>query len=211
MSLSSLVIVCRRCPTEIGTDPGAWLAVADPDAGATVPGVTPGSGDSEKVNGRSLVQESTAPLGKVFGSRFGDCPSGPSASGELVKNACKCAEGRAPEVGFRHSSSRMGVPNARASWFERDAPSYQASAEWLVYTAINELRLLKDQQVQPYRFAEGAPTSQFLRGALEGEGFAHQFAARAAALVFLLVSAKLTPTVSYRNRVMITEIITRAF
>ena len=46
-----------------------------------------------------------------------------------------------------------------------------------MYTATNELRLSREQLAQSYRFAESAPASYLLRGALEGEGFAYQFAA----------------------------------
>ena len=166
------------------------------------PGVAPDGGGSEKANGRSLVEEGAALLGKGLASRFGDCPSGPSAPDELVKNACKFSERYALEAGFRRCSSRVGAPNTLASRFEVVAPSYQSSAEWSVYAAINELRLSKDQQVQPYRPAESATTSHSLRGALRGEGFAYQSAAHAAALTFLLASVMLAPTASRRNRVM---------
>ena len=74
-----------------------------------------------------------------------------------------------------------------------------------------ELRLSEEQQVQQCRFEESAPTSYSLRGALESEGFVHQFSACAAALVFPLASAILTPTVRNRNCVAITEVIRRAF
>ena len=150
-------------------------------------------------------------LGKVFVSCFGDSSSDPSASDELVKNARKFAERCALEARFRRRSSRAGVPNTHASRLELDAPSYQASAVWLAGTASNELRLSKEPHVQMFRFAGRAPAPLSLRGALEGEELVRQVAAPAAALVFLLVSVRLTPTASYRNRAMLTEVITRAF
>ena len=58
---------------------------------------------------------------------------------------------------------------------------------------------------------QSAPTFFSLRGSLEGDGFVYPFTARAAALVLLFVSAMLTPTASYRDHVMTTETITRAF
>ena len=42
------------------------------------------------------------------------------------------------------------------------------------------------------------------------DSFAYQYVARALALVFLLVSAWLTPPVSHVNRVAMAEVITRA-
>ena len=204
-----------RMPTlpddEAGANSGVCLAVADADAGATAPGVVPESGGSEEADGRSLAEENAAMSGKVFAPRLGDWSSDPSASDELGKNARKYAERFALEAGFRRCSPRAGVPNTRASRFELDAPPFQASVEWLSYAAINELRLSKDQQVQPRRIAESAPTSFPLRGSLEGEGFVYQFATRAAALVFLLVSVMLTPSASVCNRAMLAQIITRAF
>ena len=134
-----------RMPTlsdyEKGTNSGARLAVADPDAGVTVPGVVPDSGDREKVRGRSLVKGNAALLAKGSAVRIGDHSSDPSASGELLTNARKYAGRCALEAGFRRCPSRVGVPNARASWFGFDVPAHQASAEWLSYMAINVSRL----------------------------------------------------------------------
>ena len=58
--------------------------------------------------------------------------------------------------------------------------------------------------------AEGMPLSEALKGSLYGEGYAYQFAARFSSPAFLLGAAWLGPTVSYGNRVMFTEVITRA-
>ena len=54
-----------------------------------------------------------------------------------------------------------------------------------------------------------APASGAPRGSFYGEGYVCQFAARFPPLVFLLVSMGLTPTASYGNRVMITEVVAR--
>ena len=45
---------------------------------------------------------------------------------------------------------------------------------------------------------------------LFNEGFVYQYSARASALVVLLRSVWLTPTASYSNQVMMTEVVTRA-
>ena len=66
-----------------------------------------------------------------------------------------------------------------------DAPPNMAPPEWLAYLAIEESRASKDHQVQPYRFAESAPAPHSLRVALDNEGFVYQFAAAAAASIFL--------------------------
>ena len=98
----------------------------------------------------------------------------------------------------------------RASWFEFDAPQHIALPEWLLYKAISFLRLPKEKEVQTYRLAERAPAPQSLRGALDNEGFVYQFAARASALVFVLVSVTPPPSVSCLNRVMFIGVSTRA-
>ena len=72
---------------------------------------------------------------------------------------------------------------------------------------VGPLRLPAERQLRPYRFAARAPSPQPLRGSLESEGFGFQYAARALALVMLLVAARLSPRVGYRNRVVATEVI----
>ena len=54
------------------------------------------------------------------------------------------------------------------------------------------------------------PLSGARRGSLGGQGYVYEYSARFTSLVFLLVSGWLAPTASYRNRIMITEVITRA-
>ena len=137
--------------------------------------------------------------GKVFAGA-------PSDTDDLVKNASRFPESFAPGAGFRRCASRLGVPDVRASWFEFDAPQYIGHPGWLLSEGIALLRLSKEQQVQSYRFAGRAPAAQSLRCALYDEGSAYQFAARASALIFFLVSAMLSPSASYCNRGMIFEV-----
>ena len=192
---------------EKGTNSWALLVAPDPDAPATVPGVAPDGDTGKGESIRPLVQEDAALLGNVLVSRYRDCSSDPAATEELVKNARNYAERYELEAGFRRCASCMSVPNARASFFEVDAPPRQAYPEWLAYWAAQELRFPGDQQAQPYRFAECAPTPHSLRGSLEDEGSAYQCAACAAALVFLLAPAMVAPAAIYSNCVMLTEVI----
>ena len=62
----------------------------------------------------------------------------------------------------------------------------------------------------PRRMVEGMPSSESLRGSQRNEWFVYQYAARASALVFLLVSLRLTPAAGYGNRVMVSEVLARA-
>ena len=73
----------------------------------------------------------------------------------------------------------------------RNVPEHMSSPARYLFLAFSDLRLLKDQRVQPYSFAVRAPASRSLRGLLGAEGFVYQFAARALALVALLVSVRL--------------------
>ena len=82
---------------------------------------------------------------------------------------------------------------------------------WSVYSAIQESRLSKDQQVQPRRLAGSAPAPHSFRCSLGREAFAYQFAARAAAWVFLLASVMLTETAGFRYRATPTEVAACAF
>ena len=205
----------RRLPTvsnmEECANSGVLLWVSDPDVPVTVPGVLPNDVFDGGESASPSIMKNAEILGKMFAPRFVVCSLDPSASAQFVDNARKYAGGYALEAGFRRRASRLGVPNARSGFFVPDVPKNQTPPEWLVYSAIQSFRLPKDQQVQPYRFAECAPTPYSLRGSLEGGGFVYQFAARAAALILLLASVVLAPTACYRNRAMLTEAITRPF
>ena len=63
-----------------------------------------------------------------------------------------------------------------------------------------DLRLPDFLRAASYRMVEGMLSSESHRGSLYGEGVAYQRAARASALVFLLVSVWLTLAVGYGNR-----------
>ena len=65
-------------------------------------------------------------------------------------------------------------------------------------------------RVAPYRVAEGMPRPDALRGPLSGQGYLYQYACHFSALAQLLASVWLTPTVSFWNRVMYTEVGARA-
>ena len=104
----------------------------------------------------------------------------------------------------------MGLPNARAAWFVRDVSQSMGRSEWRFFEAVCDLRLPDCCRLAPYRIVAGMPTSEALRGSPYDEGFVYQSAARVSALVFMLVSAWLTPTAGYGNRVMFTEAIARA-
>ena len=142
--------------------------------------------------------------------RLGDCPRSPSDSQDLVANAKGCADKYALEAGFRRCASRAGAPYTRASWFVRDVPDFMASPEWYLFGTFCSMRTRKLRRVQAYRFAARPPRPESLKGSLRNEGLVYQFAPRASALVFLLVSALLAPTASYENRVATTEVISRA-
>ena len=60
-------------------------------------------------------------------------------------------------------------------------------------------------EVQAYRIFSACSHWESLRGALRSEGFVYKYAARAEALLQLLVSAWLLPTASKVNEVMLTE------
>ena len=105
---------------ERGTHSGLWLAVVDPDAAATVPGVV--SRVKEEASGldASGVCTNAAILGKLFAKWFGNCSSKGDGAEVLAGNASRYADRYAPEAGFRQRASRMGAPNSRAAWFARD-------------------------------------------------------------------------------------------
>ena len=149
-------------------------------------------------------------VGKVFATRFGQCTLDPSATEDLEKNARQFSERYAVEAGFRRCSSRLGVPNPRASWFECDVLQNMAPPGRFSFSAFSHLRVSRYQRAKPHHFAARAPSSQSLRCSSGDGGFAYQFVSQASALVMLLTSGLVTPTVSYRNRVMATEVITRA-
>ena len=85
-----------------------------------------------------------------------------------------------------------------------------APPESLLFPASSDLRFPAGHRVQPRRFAVRVSSSQSLRGLLGDECYLHQFAPRAPALVMLLTSVLLTPTVSYCNRAITSEVMTRA-
>ena len=149
---------------EGGPNSGLLLAAADLDAAVTVPGAAPSIAGKVGGAGRSEVQNNASLLGKVPVTRFGDGALNPSDSQELVRNACRYSGGCALEAGFRCCSSRLAVPDARASWFGRHVPHHMSSPEWYLFLAFSELRLSKVQRLQPCRFAVRAPSPQSLCG-----------------------------------------------
>ena len=176
---------------EGGTNSGLWLAAADPGATVTAPGVAPSVAGKVIGGGRSEAQNNASLLGRVFVTRSSDCASNPSGAQELAQNARRSSERYALEAGFRLGSFRLAVPEARVSWFARDAPEAVSPLEWCLFSASSEFRLPEPQRLQPRRFAVRAPSPQTFRGTSEGGGFVYQFAARALALVALLVSVRL--------------------
>ena len=72
---------------ESGTHSGLWLAVVDPDASVTAPGVA--SREKGEAAGRvsSEVSKNAAVLGKVFVKRFDECTASPNDTQVLVENA----------------------------------------------------------------------------------------------------------------------------
>ena len=156
------------------------------------------------------VKKNAAILALAFLKLFGDCASSPADTEALVDNATGYADRYGLGAGFRRCASRVGVPNARAAWFARDVPDSIASPTWRLYEAFCAAKLPRSHRAQSRRFAESMPRSESLRGTLFNEGFGYQYAARAAALVFLSASVWLAPTACYSNRVMMTEVLTRA-
>ena len=128
----------------------------------------------------------------------------------MVDNATGYADRCALEAGFLRCASRVGVPSTRAAWLARDALESKASPKWRLREAFCAAWLLRSRRAQSYRFAESAPTSDSLRATLFNEEFAYQYAARASALAFLLVSAWLAPTASYSNRGVMTDVLSCA-
>ena len=128
----------------------------------------------------------------------------------MVDNALGYADRYALDAGFRRCASRFGISNSRASWFTRDVPSGVGNAEWYLYEDAVISYLLASFRVAPYRMAEGMPLSDALRGSISGQSYVYQYVFRSSALVLLLVWVWLTPTASRRNRVMLTEVVTRA-
>ena len=124
---------------EGGANSGQWLAVADPDATVTAPGVASHSAVYLAGAGCPEVKENAVLLGQVFVTRFGECALVPSAAGDLVKNARRYSERYALGAGFRRCSSRLGAPNARASRFESDVPRNMAFPGWLLFPAFSDL------------------------------------------------------------------------
>ena len=100
-----------------GTHSRMWLAVVDPDATATAPGVA--SYEKEDAAGRvsSEAGKDTDVLGKVFAKRLGDCRSCPSNTQVLVENAKGRADRYVLEAGFavgrpalvRRTRGRLGL------------------------------------------------------------------------------------------------------
>ena len=146
----------------------------------------------------------------MFAKRFGDCTTSPGGTQASVENATGYADRYALEAGFRRCASPAGVPNARAARFARDVPESMAPPAWRLYKVLYAAKFPRSRRVKSCRFAESAPTFESLRGALFNEVFVHQYAARASALAFLLMSVWLAPAASYSNRVAMTESITRA-
>ena len=64
--------------------------------------------------------------------------------------------------------------------------------------------------VQPYRIFAPCPHSEELHGALYNEGFVYQYAARVRALLHMLVSMWLIPTVPWESKAAVTEVLTKA-
>ena len=108
-------------------------------------------------------------LGRLFAKWFGSCASKGGETKVSVGNASKYADRYALEAGFRRRASRMGVPNARAAWFARDAPQSTGRAEGRFYEAASDLRLPDFLLVAPYRMVGGMPSSGSLWGSLYGE------------------------------------------
>ena len=192
------------------THSGLRLTAAYPDAAAAAPGFVSHAKEGRGGIEASTVHTNAVILGKLFVQRFGNCTHSGEETQVLVGNALGYADRYALEAGFRRCTSRLGSPKSRASWFARDVPSGPGNAEWDLYEAGGVTYLPPFYCVAPYRVAEGMPRSDALCGSLSGQGYLYQYAFRFAALAQLLVSAWLTPTVSYGNHVISTEVVTRA-
>ena len=106
------------------------------------------------------MREATPALvGKVSATRFGEWTLDPSATEDLVKNARQFSDRYVLEAGFRRRSSRLGVPNPRASWFECDVPQSMAPPERFLFSAFSHLRLPRGQRAEPHHLAARAPSS----------------------------------------------------
>ena len=195
---------------EEGTRSGLWLTVVDPDATVAAPGFAAHVKEGAAGVEASAAHANAVISGKLFAKWFGNRASSGKETQVLVDNALRYADRYALEAGFRRRTSRVGIPNSRASWFVCDVPEGMGNAEWRLFEAAGESYFPASFRVAPYRIAEGMPLSDALRGPLEGQGYVYQYATRFSALVFLLVSVWLAPTASRRRRIMITEVFTRA-
>ena len=191
---------------EWGTQSGLWLAVVDPDAAVTAPGVAPHVKEEAAGLEASTVRANAAIFGKLFAKWFGNCASSDKETQVLVGNALGYADRYALEADFRRCTSRGGIPNSRASWFTRDVPEGIGNAEWRLRDDVGASYLPPFFRADPYRLAGGMPLSDALRGSLGGQGYAYQCAPRFSVLAFQPAAVWLTPTASFRNRLTSTEV-----
>ena len=108
------------------------------------------------------------------------------------------------EHGLERPSSRMRQEGPRATAFFPDAPSCCTSAARMLYKMFQGkwmVRRLAAQSSRMYGLPPGAPE---LRGNQYG-GFAPQYAARAQALLQLLVYVWLLPVGSLKDAALVTD------
>ena len=160
---------------------GLWLTEVGPGATVAVPGFASHAKEERAGTEASTAHKNAAISGKLFAKWFGNCTHSGEETQVLVDNALGYANRYALEAGFRRCTSRLGIPNSRASWFARDVPSGPGTAEWGLCGAVGATYLPPFFRFAPYRMAEGMPRSDALHGSLSGQGYLYQYAFRFAA------------------------------
>ena len=94
---------------------GLWLAVVDPDAASTPPGVVSRAKEEAAGLDSSGARANAVILGRLFAKWFVDCARKGDETKVLAGNALKHADRYALEAGFRRRAPRIGAPNSRAA------------------------------------------------------------------------------------------------
>ena len=183
---------------------GAWLIMSYYDASLTAPGVQNEEVDPGAPVQLAQVEDGALVLGTLFQSSSAGCSFEEKASEELVDHMRRYARSYELEHGCKRSPSRLRQWGPRATAFFAYTPSCCASSAWMLYKLFQDKWAVRYSAAQPSRMFGVSPYAPELRETVYGS-FAFRFAARAQALLQLLVYMWLSLMVSLKKKVAATD------
>ena len=150
------------------------------------------------------VEANAAALGKLFQPGLGGYTFGEHASDECVEKMMRYAGSFESGHGFKRPPSRMCQKGPGATVCLPDTPSRCASSAWMRRKIFQDEWMARSLLAQSFRTCGLFPGAPESRENLYGSS-AFLFATRERALLQMLVSLSLSPTVSLEDKVMVTD------